>query len=117
MNPLGVMVLKFFGGFIAERHPGIQRECLASLLCSLRVQPCANNEMGGWLDLVGYGNSNPRIQRCRIFGRLDQCASGLRSYFPNSLFLDFSLSPLKMRVMVRAGLPSHMGKVYKPLQG
>src|SRR3954466_807350 len=34
---------------------------------SLRVQPCANNGMGGWLDSVGCGNSNPRIQRCRIF--------------------------------------------------
>ena len=22
--------------------------------------------MGGWLDLVGCGDSNPRIQRCRI---------------------------------------------------
>ena len=38
---------------------------LVSLFGSFRVQPCANNEMGGWLDSVGCGNSNPRIQRCK----------------------------------------------------
>ena len=66
MNLLGVMGLIIFGGIIAERHPGIKKKLLASLFGSLRVQPYANNGMGSWLDSVGCGNSNPRIQRCRI---------------------------------------------------
>ena len=62
MNLLGMMGLK---NLVVSLRKGTQdtEKGLASLFGSFQVQPCANNGMGGWLDSVGCGNSNPRIQR------------------------------------------------------
>src|SRR3954469_16102337 len=109
MNHLGGMALIGSSSvFMVGNAAQDTEKRLVSLFGSFRVQPCANNEMGGWLNSVGCGNSNPRIQRCR-YCRLDRCASGLGSYFPNGSFLDFSLSSPNMRVVVRAGLAKSHG--------
>ena len=67
MNHLGGMALIGSSSvFMVGNAAQDTEKGLVSLFGSFRVQPCANNEMGGWLDSVGCGNSNPRIQRCRI---------------------------------------------------